>query len=84
MNTDTITVYSKPKCPQCDATRRWLTKHGIAYHTVDLTEDAEAREFVQSIGYSAAPVVVTSDGDHWAGFRPGRLEQATSAEEDVA
>lgn len=84
MNTDTITVYSKPRCPQCDATKRWLTRHGIAFRAVDLTTDAEAREFVQGLGYGSAPVVVTSDGEHWAGFRPGRLEQTTSAEEHVA
>lgn len=84
MNTDTITVYAKPKCPQCDATRRWLTKHGIAFHSVDLTTDDEARAFVQSLGYSAAPVVVTPTGKHWAGFRPDRLKQTTRAEEDVA
>lgn len=84
MNTDTITVYSKPRCPQCDATRRWLTKRGIAFRTVDLTTDAEAREFVQSLGYSAAPVVVTESGEHWSSFRPGRLEQATSSEEPAA
>lgn len=81
---NTITVYAKPKCPQCDATKRWLTKHGIAFHSVDLTTDDEARAFVQSLGYSAAPVVVTGDGDQWAGFRPDRLKQATSSEEPAA
>lgn len=84
MNADTITVYSKPRCPQCDATKRWLAKHGIAFRAVDLTEDAEAREFVQGLGYSAAPIVVTGDGEHWAGFRPDRLKQTASVEEDVA
>lgn len=85
MNTNTITVYAKPACPQCDATQRWLAKHGIAYHTVDLATDPEAREFVLAHGYASAPVVFAGDGDHWAGFRPDRLAQATAAgEESVA
>lgn len=84
MNTNTITVYTKPSCPQCDATKRCLTKHGIPFHVVDLTVDAEALAFVQSLGYTAAPVVVTSSGDHWAGFRPDRLKAEASAGELVA
>ena len=26
-----ITVYSKPRCPQCDATYRALDKQGVSY-----------------------------------------------------
>lgn len=84
MNTDTLTVYSKAKCPQCSATKRYLDKRGIGYRTVDITEDDEAREFVMGLGYTAAPVIVTGSGDHWAGFRPDRLKQATTAEERAA
>lgn len=84
MTTNTITVYTKPSCPQCDATKRCLTKHGIAFRTVDLTVDAEALAFVQSLGYGSAPVVVTSSGEHWSGFRPDRLKVAASAGERAA
>lgn len=84
MDTDTITVYTKPSCPQCDATKRCLTKHGIAFRTVDLTTDPEALAFVQSLGYTAAPVVVTGSGDHWAGFRPDRLKVAANLGEVAA
>lgn len=84
MNTDTITVYTKPSCPQCDATKRCLTKHGIAFHTVDLTTDPEALAFVRSLGYGSAPVVVTPSGEHWSGFRPDRLKVAASAGERAA
>lgn len=67
-----ITVYSKPACVQCTATTRSLTAKGIAYTIVDLTEDDDARRFVESLGYRQAPVVI-SDADHWSGFRPDRI-----------
>lgn len=68
-----ITVYSKPLCVQCDATKRALTKAGIGYEVVDITEDAEALAKVKSLGYLQAPVVI-ADGDHWAGFRPDKIK----------
>lgn len=85
MNTNTVTVYSKPKCPQCDATKRSLTKHGVAYTVVDITKDAAAREYVLGLGYTSAPVVVTPSGEHWASFRPDRCKAlAASSSEQVA
>ena len=68
-----ITVYTKPRCPQCDATKRHLTKKGVEFELVDLTQDSEARDYVTSLGYLSAPIVI-ADGDHWAGFRPDRLD----------
>jgi len=68
----TITVYSKPSCPQCDATYRAMDKKGLAYQVVDLTQDAAAFEMVKSLGYMQAPVVVSGDR-HWAGFRPDQI-----------
>ncbi len=67
-----ITVYSKPACVQCTATTRSLTAKGIAYTVVDLTEDDDARRFVESLGYRQAPVMI-SGADHWSGFRPDRI-----------
>lgn len=67
-----VTVYSKPACVQCTATTRALDSRGIGYTVIDLTEDAEAMERVQAMGYRQAPVVVAG-GEHWAGFRPDRI-----------
>src|SRR5699024_1024604 len=50
-----ITVYSKPLCVQCDATKRALDKADLAYETVDITEDPEALAHVKSLGYVQAP-----------------------------
>lgn len=60
---------------QCNATYRALQTKGIAYETVDLSQDAEALERVRALGYMQAPVIITESGDHWAGFRPDKIEE---------
>jgi len=72
-----ITVYTKPACVQCNATYRALDKEGIEYSVVDITEDAEARDYVMALGYLQAPVIVAGD-DHWSGFRPDRIKSLTA------
>lgn len=37
-----------------------------------MSQDADAFEYVQSLGYQAAPVVVAGD-EHWSGFQPDRI-----------
>lgn len=78
----TVTVYTKPACVQCNATYRALDKRGVAYRSVDISQDAEALDRVRALGYMQAPVVVTDD-DHWSGFNPdkiGALAESTAAE----
>jgi glutaredoxin-like protein NrdH len=69
-----ITVYSKPSCVQCTATYRALDKKGLEYEILDVSVDEQALETVRGLGYMQAPVVV-SEGDHWSGFRPDRIEE---------
>ena len=68
-----ITVYAKPACVQCNATYKALDKLGLSYEVVDISEDAEARDYVMALGYLQAPVVVVGD-EHWSGFRPDRIK----------
>lgn len=68
----TVTVYSKPSCVQCDATKRHLNKIDVAYDVVDVSVDEEAFNYVVGLGYSAVPVVVVGD-DHWSGYQPDKL-----------
>ena len=79
----TITVYSKPRCPQCDATYRILNKQGIDYRSIDVTEDIDALEYIKGLGYQQAPVVAAGDS-HWSGFRPDRIKAAVAAHLDSA
>ena len=69
----TITVYSKPACVQCNATYRALDKIDAEYTVVDISEDADARDYVMSLGHLQAPVVIV-DGEHWSGYRPDRIK----------
>ncbi|MCI7306120.1 MULTISPECIES: glutaredoxin-like protein NrdH [Trueperella] len=68
-----ITVYTKPSCVQCTATKRALKKHGLEFEEVDLVEDADALATVKALGYQQAPVVF-ADGDHWSGYRPDKIK----------
>ncbi|WP_301150478.1 glutaredoxin-like protein NrdH [Mycobacterium simiae] len=66
-------LYTKPNCVQCDATKRALAKSGIAHELVDITAEPDARDYVLSLGYLQAPVVIAGD-QHWSGFRPDRIK----------
>jgi glutaredoxin-like protein NrdH len=70
---NTITVYTKPACVQCNAVFRALDKEGIPYGKIDLSVDDEARDYVMSLGYLQAPVVHAGPNNHFAGFRPDRI-----------
>lgn len=67
-----ITVYTKPACPQCDATKRHLDRQGTVYTAVDVSMDMEGLATVRELGYAAVPVVVAGNV-HWTGFRPDLL-----------
>ncbi|WP_433635612.1 glutaredoxin-like protein NrdH [Nocardia sp. CA-120079] len=71
-----VTVYTKPACVQCNATYVALDKTGIEFAVIDISADDEARDYVISLGYLTAPVVVVEHAeaaDHWSGFRPDRI-----------
>jgi glutaredoxin-like protein NrdH len=79
-----VIVYTKPACVQCNATYRALDKKGIAYSSVDITQDADALERLKALGHMQAPVVekLNDKGeleDHWTGFRPDKIEELAQA-----
>jgi glutaredoxin-like protein NrdH len=74
-----VTVYTKPACVQCNAAFRALDKAGIPYEKVDVSVDAEAHDYVMSLGYLQAPVVCAGPNNHFSGFRPDRIEQLAAA-----
>lgn len=72
-----VTLYSKPNCVQCAATKfRFQQKH-IDFEQVDITKDYGAFEKVKSLGFTQAPVVV-SDNDSWSGFQPEKIDSLLS------
>ena len=72
-----ITVYTKPACVQCNATKKALDRAGLEYDLVDISADEEARDYVMALGYVQAPVV-EANGEHWSGFRPDRIKSLAS------
>lgn len=69
-----ITVYSKPNCVQCDATKRHLTKLDLSFEVVDVTENLEAYNKIVDLGFQAVPVVITDSGS-WSGYQPSKLDE---------
>lgn len=67
-----VTVYEKPECTQCEMTQKVLVSKGVPFRTESL-EDPENVRKVKEMGYMSAPVVVTPEGDSWAGFRPDKI-----------
>ncbi|KHO28619.1 MULTISPECIES: glutaredoxin-like protein NrdH [Corynebacterium] len=72
-----ITLYTKPACVQCNATKKALDRAGLEYDMVDISMDDEARDYVMALGYVQAPVV-EANGEHWSGFRPDRIKSLSS------
>lgn len=73
-----VTVYSLPNCVQCRTTKRVLDAQGTHYREVMLHEDEAASEYVKSLGYQQAPVVVVDEKNHWSGLDPVRLSLLNS------
>lgn len=67
-----ITLFTKPACMQCNATKKALDRAGLDYDLVDISVDTQARDYVMALGYLQAPVV-EANGEHWSGFRPERI-----------
>ncbi|MFE3838590.1 glutaredoxin domain-containing protein [Pseudogemmobacter sonorensis] len=78
-----ITVYGKPSCVQCDATKRAMDQRGIRYRYLDLTTDREAQARVAEFGYRQAPIVEVGPDRHWCGFRPDLIREITPGMQDA-
>ena len=69
-------VPGEPKCQPCRLTKLKFEKLGIPYEELYVDEH---RDYVLSLGYSAAPVVEVDFGEgataHWANYRPAFIEQ---------
>lgn len=67
-----ITVYTQPSCSKCHVTKKALDKKGLAYQTIDVSQDHDAREYLISLGYQEMPVVFAGD-QRWSGFSSTHL-----------
>lgn len=74
-----ITVYSKPKCMQCEMTKMWLTQNKIPFEIVDTEVNPESLELLSHYGWQTLPVVAIDDeisdnSKSWSGFQIDKLE----------
>lgn len=69
----TITVYTMEHCQPCRMTKNALAKRGIGFQEISLMEDPEIAATLRSQGFAAAPVVMTANGDAWAGYQPSKI-----------
>ena len=70
-----VTVYSKPRCVQCTAVKRWLEKNDVEYKVVDVSVDEAARAELAK-KFTGVPVTAIDGMDPFYGFDTKLLEEA--------
>jgi glutaredoxin-like protein NrdH len=68
-----ITLWTKPKCAQCEMTKKQLDKRGIIYQEKRLDRSPKAVDRFLELGLMAAPIVET-DNKRWSGFRLDKID----------
>lgn len=77
----TITVYTKPACGPCIATKRALESKEIPFNEASGPDNVE---MLHELGYMESPVVIVRDDageilDHWSKFRLDKIEALAAA-----
>lgn len=79
MTAPTVTVYTRPRCSACDATKARLDQLGVPFDAVDVSEDLAVAQELVDAGFRAMPVVrvvwPTGEPDAWAGHQGTRLAE---------
>ena len=70
-----VTLYTKPRCVQCDATERKFKELGIEYTKLNAPENLE---YLKGLGHLQAPVIITESGQHWSGYQPDKIKEIIS------
>ena len=70
----TVTVFTNPSNPQCEATEQELAKLGVRYVAIDLTQNPSTFEQIKDAGFKQIPVVI-SPNSSWSGHRPDLIRQ---------
>ena len=73
-----VTVYTKPGCMQCRATKALMDRLGIEYDLIDISNNPGIAAFLQREGHKSLPVVFVDHDeytDSWCGFHPDLIKQ---------
>jgi glutaredoxin 3 len=70
MGTSRVTIYSTTYCGFCRRAEELLRRLGIAFETIDVTDDAQARaELVERAGGRRTVPVIFIDGEAIGGYQ---------------
>jgi glutaredoxin-like protein NrdH len=67
-----VTIGTKPDCQPCKLTKMRLTKQGIPFTEVPVTE---LMDVAAEHNLTSAPIVIAPDGRVWGGYRPDELDK---------
>jgi glutaredoxin-like protein len=72
-----IRVYGTTWCPDCVRAKQVFSKHNIRFEWVDISQDADARVYVEKInhGNRSVPTIVFPDGSTLVEPSNKQLEQ---------
>lgn len=56
-----ITIYSRNNCAHCQSAKQFLQQRNINFREVNIEQDPQAREFVQSQGHRTVPQIYVGD-----------------------
>ena len=75
-----VLVYTLPNCVQCDMTKKQFKAHDVAYEEIKLDENPKAVEGLKErYGFTQAPIIITSAGEAWSGFKLDRIKGVIKA-----
>ena len=70
-----VVVYSTPTCPYCKRAKEYLSRKGISYTDIDVSQDREkAKEMTEKSGQMSVPVILIDD-QVVAGFDQDQLDK---------
>lgn len=73
-----ITIFTKPNCQACEATKKAMDRAALDYEVVDINSSSSLPEILREMGFRTMPVVEAFDGEnhrYWEGFRPDLIKQ---------
>ena len=74
-----IKVYSKPKCVQCEMTKKFLEANNVEFEEINVEENEEALEQIKVSGLKRLPVVIVTKNNSiecaFSGFQIDLLDE---------
>lgn len=74
-NVNKVVVFTKENCPACKMTKMLMSKLGIVYETIDVTNDQQQLNRLKRLGHKQLPVVTSGKNIGWSGFRPEKIKE---------